>query len=187
MIQAFPAFAAFRVHRMSADPPAAKDHAATDNSPAATAMPPDVRPVVYSGAALTLDLLRLYSTALRLDADSIWILLYVIQQSMGEFLLDPEQARAWARAPIVDDAVRGWVSRRAVAEATGLPRETVRRKMANLAEKGLIIEDASGCIRVRNDGWEQQGLEDFVRDFQACVERHRQRCARITDYVREPL
>lgn len=158
--------------------------ATSANTPAGAIMPADVRPVLFSGSALMLELLRLYTSALRLDAESIWILLYVIQQSMGEFLLNPEQARAWARAPVVDDAVRGWVSRRSVAEATGLPRETVRRKMAVLAEQGLIIEDANGCIRVRNEGWEQQGLEDFTRDFQACIERHRQRCALIVDYVK---
>ncbi len=146
------------------------------SDPAASPLPHDARHVMLSGSVMMLDLLRLYSKTLDLDADSIFILLYVVQQSMGEFLKDPGQVRAWVEVPVAQDA-RGWVSRRAVAEGTGQPRETVRRKMAVLAARGLIIEDENGCIRVRNDAPGHQGLLEFTRDFQACVERHSQRCA----------
>jgi hypothetical protein len=42
------------------------------------------------------------------------------------------------------------ISRMALARATGLPRETVRRKVARLIEKGWVIELAGG-LRARPD------------------------------------
>ncbi len=42
------------------------------------------------------------------------------------------------------------ISRMALARATGLPRETVRRKVAKLIEKGWVVELAGG-LRARPD------------------------------------
>lgn len=44
---------------------------------------------------------------------------------------------------------REWVvpiSRNAIAAATGLPRETVRRQVEKMIERGLLIEDARGGV-----------------------------------------
>jgi len=44
---------------------------------------------------------------------------------------------------------REWVvpiSRNAIASATGLPRETVRRHVAKMIERGLLIEDSRGGV-----------------------------------------
>jgi hypothetical protein len=146
-------------------------------------LPATLRPVLFCGSVLMLDLLRTYSKALALDAESIWILLYVTQQSMQPFLLDPDQARAWSAAPVVADEVRGWVSRRAVAEGTGLPRETVRRKMAALCRDGLLVEDEFGRIRVRSDGWETDYLQDFADQISNAVNRYERRLAMIGDFI----
>jgi hypothetical protein len=152
-------------------------------APANSDLPASVRPVLFCGSVLMLDLLRTYSKALALDAESIWILLYVTQQSMQPFLLDPDQARAWSAAPVVADEVRGWVSRRAVAEGTGLPRETVRRKMAVLCRDGLLVEDEFGRIRVRSDGWEAEYLKDFADQISTAVDRYERRMAMIGDFI----
>jgi hypothetical protein len=149
-------------------------------------LPATLRPVLFCGSVLMLDLLRTYSKALALDAESIWILLYVTQQSMQPFLLDPDQARAWSAAPVVADEVRGWVSRRAVAEGTGLPRETVRRKMAALCRDGLLVEDEFGRIRVRGDGWEADYLQDFADQISTAVDRYERRLAMIGDFIGHP-
>ena len=37
----------------------------------------------------------------------------------------------------------GWTNIRSIAESTGLPRETVRRKVAQLAEEGLISREGN--------------------------------------------
>ena len=155
-----------------------------DIAPVGGDLPASVRPVLFCGSVLMLDLLRTYSKALALDADSIWILLYVTQQSMQPFLLDPDQARAWTAAPVVSDEVRGWVSRRAVAEGTGLPRETVRRKMAALCRDGLLVEDEFGRIRVRSDGWTPEYLKDFAGQIANAVDRYERRMAMIDDFIR---
>lgn len=155
-----------------------------DPAPADGDLPASVRPVLFCGSVLMLDLLRTYSKALGHDAESIWILLYVTQQSMQPFLLDPAQARAWSAAPVVSDEVRGWVSRRAVAEGTGLPRETVRRKMAVLCRDGLLVEDEFGRIRVRSDGWTMDDLKYFAGEIATAVDRYERRMAMIGDFIR---
>ena len=157
-----------------------------DTAPADGLLPATLRPVLFCGSVLALDLLRAYSRALALDAESIWILLYVTQQSMQPFLMDPAQARAWSEAPVVSDAVRGWVSRRAAAEGTGLPRETVRRKIAALSRAGLLVEDEFGRIRVRADGWEATYLQSFADQITQAVDRYEQRLAMIGQFVDQP-
>ena len=52
----------------------------------------------------------------------------------------------WAAQAVLP---REWVvplSRNAIASATGLPRETVRRQVANMIEKGRFIEDPRGGV-----------------------------------------
>ena len=56
---------------------------------------------------------------------------------------DPEE-----REPVPDSYHRP-VSRRAIAASTGLARETVRRKVAQLVERGLIAEEPDG-VRTRS-------------------------------------
>jgi len=147
-------------------------------------MPAMLRPMLFSGSALMLDLLGVYGRALDLDAESIWIILHVTQRSMGSFLLNPDTAKAWHRASVVSDTVREGISRRAVAEETGLPRETVRRKAANLVAQGILIEDAFGRLRIRSEGWTTEGLEDVARQVDEAVERYRARCETIASLVR---
>ena len=43
---------------------------------------------------------------------------------------------------------RQMMSRRAVAVATGLPRETVRRRVKRLVEQGVLLEEAGGALSV---------------------------------------
>jgi len=141
----------------------------------AVGLPPRLRPRLHAGAELTLELLRIYSAALSLDIESIWILLCVTQQSMGSFVLDPDRAKVWNGAEVVSDAVRSPLSRRAVAERTGLPRETVRRKMAAMADQGLLMVDDYGGVRVQSSGWSVGALEDIAARIEAAVEQHQDR------------
>jgi DNA-binding IclR family transcriptional regulator len=73
---------------------------------------------------------------------------------MRPFMLDPN-----LRATVLCDAappeeIRGSISRRLIADKTGCPRETVRRKVVELAEKGHITIDSEDRIRIA------QGLYD---------------------------
>jgi len=67
---------------------------------------------------------------------------------------------------------REWVvpmSRSAIAAATGLPRETVRRHVGHLVDQGLLIEDQRGGVTIvpgaiRDRGYEPL-LEKLLTEF----------------------
>jgi hypothetical protein len=55
------------------------------------------------------------------------------------------------------------MSRRAIALATGLPRETVRRRLARLVELGLLKEEAGGIACA--DGFLRAGRADMLGEM----------------------
>jgi hypothetical protein len=60
---------------------------------------------------------------------------------------------------------REWVvpiSRNAIAEATGLPRETVRRNVARMIERGLLIDDERGGVTQPIGVIEDRGVEPVL-------------------------
>jgi CRP-like cAMP-binding protein len=60
---------------------------------------------------------------------------------------------------------REWVvpiSRNAIASATGLPRETVRRQVAGMIASGLLIEDERGGVTTAIGMIQDQGLEPLL-------------------------
>ena len=60
---------------------------------------------------------------------------------------------------------REWVvpmSRSAIAAATGLPRETVRRHVGQLIEQGLLIEDPRGGVTVVPGAIQDRGYEPLL-------------------------
>jgi len=72
---------------------------------------------------------------------------------------------------------REWVvpiSRNAIATASGLPRETVRRRVAAMIETGILIEDARGGVTlpigvIKDRGYEPV-LEAMMTDFARTAE-----------------
>ena len=52
-------------------------------------------------------------------------------------------------------------TRRAVAESVGLPRETVRRKIAQLVQRGLLVEERRG-VRTRSGVLEERLNVEFA-------------------------
>lgn len=60
---------------------------------------------------------------------------------------------------------REWVvpiSRNAIASATGLPRETVRRQVAKMIERGILVEDPRGGVTPPPDIIATVGLEPIL-------------------------
>ncbi|HEX4696011.1 helix-turn-helix domain-containing protein [Sphingomonas sp.] len=60
---------------------------------------------------------------------------------------------------------REWVvpmSRSAIAAATGLPRETVRRHIAQLIERGVLIEDPRGGVTIVPGAIQDRGYEPLL-------------------------
>ena len=62
------------------------------------------------------------------------------------------------------------VSARAIAEATGLPRETVRRKIAALVAEGFLAQDSRG-VRTTPGLLDQRGNDLFVAQTSREIKR----------------
>lgn len=120
-------------HRMSTDDP--------------TRIPRDTRPRAYAGLELLLDLMHLLREATGLDHESIIIACAVNQAAMRPLLVGPNAPLDLIDLAQPPDEYRGSISRAAVADLTGLPRETVRRKINLLIEAGMLVEARNGEVR----------------------------------------
>lgn len=78
------------------------------------------------------------------DLETCAIRLAVACASTGALLRDPKFLKDLDDPEPVPDEHHRPVSRRAIAASTGLPRETVRRKIALLVEQGLLTEEPDG-------------------------------------------
>ena len=79
------------------------------------------------------------------DYEAILIYWSVVVASVGRYLRNDDQVKLIesAGAPLAPEEHHP-VSARAIAEATGLPRETVRRKIAALVADGFLAQDSRG-------------------------------------------
>jgi hypothetical protein len=109
-------------------------------------LPAHTRPVFFAANELLLELIYITRDYAKLDLESLLILLCVSDATMRPFM----QAVASEPPPAnerVDESIRGSISRRLVADKTGLPRETVRRRIEDLVDTGLIFVDDQGRLR----------------------------------------
>ncbi len=110
-------------------------------------IPAHLRPMIFGLNELMMELLYLLQTYSNTDLESLLILFYVNDATMRPFMLDEAPSAELLATPRPPDAIRGAVSRRMLAEKTGLSRETVRRKIRHLARAGLILIDADDHVR----------------------------------------
>ena len=118
-------------------------------------IPAHIRPINFAGIELILDLLHeLRGFYTGLDLEALLVLLCVSDATMRPFMLDPKTPTATMCAAKPPEEIRGSISRRLIADKTGLPRETVRRRILELSESGHVTIDEEGRIRIA------QGLYD---------------------------
>lgn len=110
-------------------------------------LPSHLRPIVFATNELLLDLIYLLQSYTKTDLESMLILLCVTDATMRPFMHDTMPTQALMQTPKPDDEVRGAISRRMIADKTGLSRETVRRKTQELADAGLIRIDEDDRVR----------------------------------------
>ena len=129
---------------------------------------------VYSHKALTacLSLARILQKAVECyegDLESCAIYIAVACASLSGAYRDPEVLAQPADSGPVADSLHRPVSRRAIAAATGLPRETVRRKIAQLVDEGHLSEGPKG-VRTRGGVLGERRNTEFcaalIREFQ---------------------
>ena len=79
------------------------------------------------------------------DYEAILIYWSVVVASVGRYLRNDDQAKLIESggAPLAPEEHHP-ISARAIAEATGLPRETVRRKIAAMVADGFLAQDSRG-------------------------------------------
>lgn len=77
------------------------------------------------------------------DIETVVVLLTVIAGSMALHSRDAEALRALDHAPLPDDLFRP-ISGRAVSASSGLPRESVRRRLEQLTAQGRLSRDERG-------------------------------------------
>lgn len=96
------------------------------------------------------------------DYEAVLIYWSVVVASVGRLLRNDDQIRLIESggAPLPEEDHHP-VSARAIAEATGLPRETVRRKIAALVADGHLAQDSRG-VRTRPGLLDQRDNGHFV-------------------------
>ncbi len=110
-------------------------------------LPSHVRPIAFLGGELVLELLFLLQSHYRLDLDSILVLLCVSDATMRPLMQKVDDDPSLLDIARPSEALRGSISRMMVADKTGLPRETVRRKAIALVSRGYLIIDSDGGLR----------------------------------------
>jgi hypothetical protein len=111
------------------------------------------------------------------DYEAILIYWSVIVASVGRYLRNDDQTKLIENggAPLPPEEHHS-ISARAIAEATGLPRETVRRKIAVLVADGFLAQDSRG-VRTMPGLLDQRGNGQFI----AAASREMKRMAHAMD------
>jgi len=110
-------------------------------------IPLHARPMLFAMNTMLLDLIYMTQAYFKVDVESLLILYCVTDATMRPMMRGaetPEEVLANARP---DNEERGFISRRMIADKTGLSRELVRRKARKLAKAGLIDIDDEGRVR----------------------------------------
>jgi len=140
-------------------------------------IPPFTRPAAFAATELVLDVFHALTTHYQLDLEAIWILTVIGHETMRPWILDPTLAPQHMTTERVPDEVRGSLSRLMVADRTGLPRETVRRRISELAAAGYLTLDERGYVRLTGDKVTGTAYQTGVMDIYSAVERYRKRLA----------
>lgn len=108
---------------------------------------PHLRPIVFATNELMLDLIYLLQTYTKRDLESMLILLCVTDATMRPFMHDIAPSADLLAMTRPSNDVRGAISRRMIADKTGLSREKVRRKTQDLVDAGLVTIDEDDRVR----------------------------------------
>jgi hypothetical protein len=82
---------------------------------------------------------RIMMDALKMDLTELTIFLVVTIAGIQRLVRVPDMPEAYRGFEPLPTALVGLISRRAIAEATGIPRETVRRTVNDLIRRGHLV------------------------------------------------
>jgi hypothetical protein len=110
-------------------------------------IPGHIRPIAYGMAGLLQELIAFMRKAYGEDLESALIMICVSDATMQKYMPGAKPGSEIMRQEVLDESVRGSISRRMIADKTGLPRETVRRKVGQLIARRFLYIDSAGAIR----------------------------------------
>jgi hypothetical protein len=138
-------------------------------------IPPLVRAHAFASTELLLDSWYTVTKYYGLDLETIWIILVIGHETMRPWILDPNLAQQHLSDLRVPDTARGSISRLLIADRTGLPRETVRRRVAELIDRGWVVQDERGHVRTPADNMAAQELQQALEEIGSAVGRYHSR------------
>ncbi|MEI4262651.1 helix-turn-helix domain-containing protein [Roseovarius sp. D0-M9] len=103
------------------------------------------RLTTYSIANTMLSLNGELQRELGLRPDAFQIYLVIAVSAVQKYARDPSDPAYHGTAPLEPEML-GVISRRSIAEITGMPRETVARHIRKLMEKGLVEDRGRGRL-----------------------------------------
>ena len=133
-----------------------------------------IRPRAFAAIELFLDLNHVARTMIPGDLETVLIWFSITEATLRPLMLDPAVPPNKRLAKKPPSADLGSISRVMIADRTGLPRETVRRKINALLEAGLVAEEQHGHVRTVLDITAPDVMEAIQASFKA-VRRYQQR------------
>lgn len=124
---------------------------------------------------LTLSFIRVTRGCVGGDVQRALVFAAIIDANVGHIEDNPEDSRqAAALDPAYPDQLRRPIRGQRIAESLGLPRQTVRTKVGQLVEMGLVRQEATGFVvptaaLITDDFF--HALEAYLAALAVCVER----------------
>lgn len=130
------------------------------------------RVLSFYSAEYLLRTLRNLGPAFHFDYERAIIVLSVTMANIQHLIHAPETLGEYAdMGTIIPAELQRPVTRLAITRATGLPRETVRRKVASLIDEGLLVDDERGGVRLAPGGLMRGEVLTAVEQNDADVRR----------------
>jgi biotin operon repressor len=93
----------------------------------------------------------------------LMIYLAIVLSTVQKQMRDPAPEKLGIKS--FEDADCGMISRRAIAESTGIPRENVRRIVKELIDEGRVVEASRGYLRQPAGFMKSPGIVDATNDL----------------------
>lgn len=134
-------------------------------------IPRHIRPIAFGMVGLLYELIAFMRKVYGEDLESALIMICVQDATMQKFMPGATQESDILRREWLEESERGSISRRMIADKTGLPRETVRRKVAQLIERNYLYIDGDGAVRATPRAHDPE-VRRAVMDAHEAVKRY---------------
>ncbi|MBI1181063.1 MAG: hypothetical protein GC201_10930 [Alphaproteobacteria bacterium] len=126
------------------------------------------RVFMYEFCELLCKVLPGYGQMFRGDLAKVFILLALAAANVQRLMASQQRGAFEAMKERVPGELQTPVNALSVAEATGLPRETVRRKLKEMITSGAVVEDERGGYRLRPGTFQQEQMTElYFASFRA--------------------